>query len=123
GVFGAGHDEIELGFGTAVNGQVQHIFAVDITDAGSADRAHEGNARNGQGRGGGNHGEHVRVVFHVVLQDGDDHLGLVAVPIGEQRADRTVDQARRQGLVLGRAAFALEIAARNLAGGEVFFLV
>src|SRR6185437_3431657 len=50
-------------------------------------------------------------------------LRLVLVAIGKQRADRTVDQAADQRLVLGRPAFALEIAARDLAGGEVFFLV
>jgi hypothetical protein len=41
----------------------------------------------------------------------------------EQRADRPVDQARGQHLLLGRAAFALEEAARDLAGGKGLFLV
>jgi hypothetical protein len=55
-----------------------------------------------------------------MLQHGDDDLRLVLVAIGEQRADRPVDQARGQRLELGRAAFALEEAAGDLAGGEVF---
>jgi len=58
-----------------------------------------------------------------VLQHGDDDLSLVLVAIGKERADRTVDEARDQGLGFGRAAFALEVATRDLAGGEVLFLV
>ena len=123
GVLGAGHDEIELAVGATVDGEVEDVFAIDVADAGGADRAHEGDARNGQRGGGGDHGEDVRVVLHVVLENGDDDLRLVLVAIGEQRADRAVDEARGQRLVLGRTAFALEVAARDLAGGEVFFLV
>ena len=29
GVLGAGHDEVELGFGATVDGEVQHILAID----------------------------------------------------------------------------------------------
>ncbi|MNY37712.1 hypothetical protein D3C86_1722940 [compost metagenome] len=58
-----------------------------------------------------------------MLENGDDDLRLVLVAIGKQRADRAVDEARNQGFLLARTAFALEIAARDLAGGEVFFLV
>jgi hypothetical protein len=58
-----------------------------------------------------------------VLQHGDDDLGLVLEALDEQRADRTVDQAADEGFLLGRTAFTLEIAARDLAGGEGLFLV
>ena len=78
GVGGAGHDEIELAVGAAVDGEVEDVFAVDVADAGGADRAHEGDAGDGQGRGGGDHGEHVGIVLHVVLENGDDDLRLVA---------------------------------------------
>ena len=44
-------------------------------------------------------------------------------PDGEQRTDRAVDEARGQHLFLGRAAFALEEAAGDLAGGESLFLI
>ena len=54
---------------------------------------------------------------------GDDHLHLVLEAVREERANRTVDQARDQRLLLGRTAFALEIAARNLAGGIGLFLI
>src|SRR5262247_1768700 len=46
-----------------------------------------------------------------------DHLGVAAPALGEQRTDRSVDQARDQRLALGRTTFALEIAARDAARG------
>ncbi len=51
------------------------------------------------------------------------HQRFVAIAVGEQRTDRPVDQARDQGFAFGRRALALEIAARNLAGGVITFLV
>ncbi len=41
----------------------------------------------------------------------------------EERADRTVDETGDQGLLLGRASLALEIAAGDLARGESLFLI
>ena len=46
-----------------------------------------------------------------------DDLHLGAVALGEERADRAVGQARGEDGVLGRATFALDEAARDLAGG------
>ena len=63
------------------------------------------------------------IVLHVVAEHGGDDLDLVAEALGEQRADRPVDQAADQHLLLGRPAFALEEAAGDLAGGEGLFLV
>ena len=116
-VVGAGDDEIELGFGHLVERRVQHELVVDEADAGGADRAHERRAGNRQRGGGGNHRQNVGIVFHVMRQHGDDDLGLVAPAVGEQRTDRTVDQAGNQRLLLGRPAFALEVAAGNAARG------
>ena len=48
---------------------------------------------------------------------GRDDLHFVEEALGEQRADRAVDQARGQRLLLGRAAFALEEAAGDAARG------
>ena len=56
-------------------------------------------------------------------QHGADDLGLVAETRREQRPDRPVDEPRGQHLLLGGAAFALEEAAGDLAGGEGLFLV
>ena len=71
----------------------------------------------------GDHRHDIGIVFQVVGQDLRHHQGFVAIAVGEQRTDRAVDQARDQGLALGQAALALEIAARDLAGGVIAFLV
>ena len=123
GVLRTGDHQVQVRAGDLVDGRVQHQLAVDQADARGADRAHEGHARDGQGGRGGDHAQNVGVVFHVVLQHGDDDLGLVLEALDEQRADRTVDQAGNQGFLLGRTAFTLEVSTGNLAGGEGLFLV
>ena len=65
----------------------------------------------------------VGIVLEVVREHGGDDLGLAAEAFGEERADRAVDQARGQRLLLGRPALALEVAAGDLAGGEGLLLV
>ena len=92
-----------LEFGMSSICGIEHIFAVDEADARRPDRAHEGNAGNGQRRGGRDQGHDVGIVFQIVAENGDDHLRLVAIAVGEQRTDRAVDQARGQGLAFGRA--------------------
>ena len=44
------------------------------------------------------------IVLQIVLDDGDDDLGVVLVAVGEERADRPVDEAGDQRLLLARAA-------------------
>ena len=58
----------------------------------------------------------VGIVLEVVREHGHDDLGVVLVARDEERADRAVDEARGQRLLLGRAALALEVAARDAAG-------
>ena len=83
----------------------------------------ERQARQRQRRGGGDQADDVGIVLHVVRQHGDDDLRLVLEALDEQRPDRPVDQARGQRLLLGGAAFALEKAAGDLAGGVGLLLV
>ncbi|GJD74826.1 hypothetical protein CFIICLFH_3064 [Methylobacterium goesingense] len=123
GVLGAGDDEVE-GRGFEVGDQrVEAVLAVGVADAGGADRAHEGHARQGQGGGSRDHREDVGIVLEVMGQDGDDDLGVVAPALDEEGADRAVDEAGDQGLLLGRAALALEVPAGNAAGGVGTLLV
>jgi len=123
GVGGAGDDQVELGFDHFVERRVEHIFVVGEADAGRADRALEGGARNRQRRRGGDQREDIRIVFHVVRQRRHDHLGFIAPAVHEQRADRAVDQAGDQRLLFGRTTFALEIAAGNASRGIGLFLI
>ncbi|SCD23017.1 hypothetical protein BR141012304_10577 [Brucella inopinata] len=118
-----GNHQIELGFRHFIDIRVQDIFAIDITDARAADRPHERHARNGEGSRCRNHRQDVRVVFQIVLENGNDDLRVVLVAVNEKRADRTVDQARNEGFVFARTAFTLEIAAGNLAGCVGLFLI
>src|SRR3546814_7478996 len=87
------------------------IFAVEIADASGADRAHEGHARNGERSRRRDHCEDVGLIMAVIAQHLSDGVDLVIETFGEQRADRTVDQAADQSFLFGRAAFALEEAA------------
>ena len=123
GVLGAGHEQVEVGIRHLVQRRVQNQLAVDIADARAANRAHEGHTRDGQGGRGRDHADHVRVIFQIVLENGDDHLGLVLEALDEQGADRTVDQAGNQGFLLGRPTFTLEIAAGDAARGKGLFLI
>ena len=101
--------------------RIEHVFVVDEADAGAADRAHERRAGERQRGGGRHHGDDVGIVLQIVRQHGDDDLRVAAPAVGEQRTDRAIDQARGQRVFLGRAALALEIAARDAAGGVIFF--
>ncbi len=123
GVGGAGDDEVELGFDHFVQRRVEHVFVVDEADACGADRALERSAGQRQRRGGGDQGQNVGIVLHVVRQHGDDDLGFVAPALDEQRTDRAVDQTGNQRFLFRRPAFALEIAAGNAARGVGLFLV
>jgi hypothetical protein len=119
GVLGAGHDQIELGVLHLVDRRIEHVFVVAEADAGAADRAHERRAAERQRRRCRDHRDDVGIVLLIVRHHGDDHLRVAAPAIREQRTDRAVDQARRQRVLLGRAALALEVAAWNPAGRVV----
>ena len=123
GIARAGNDEIEVAARHLVDHRVEDVLAVDEADAGGADRAEERHARQRQRRRGRHHADDVGIVLHVVGQHGDDDLGLVLEALHEQRADRPVDEARGQRLLLARAAFAFEEAAGNLAGGVGLLLI
>ncbi|MNL02136.1 hypothetical protein D3C87_1226350 [compost metagenome] len=123
GVLRAGNNQIQNRFIHLIKMRVQNIFAVDIANARAADRAHERNARQCERSGCGNHRQNVRVIFEVVLNDRYDNLRVVLVAFRKQRADRAVDQAGNQRFLLRRTAFALEIAAGDLAGCVGLFLV
>ncbi len=119
----AGDDEVEDGFLHLLDRRVDLDLVLDEADARAADRTHEGHARQGKRRRGGDHRQDVGIVLHVVAEHGGDHLRVAAEIVGEQRADRPVDQTGRESLAIGQSAFALEVAARNAAGGERLLLI
>jgi hypothetical protein len=122
-VTGPGNDEVEIGRGHFVGRRIEPVFAIYIGDTTSGDRSKKWHAGKSQGRRRADHCRHVGIVLEVVAQHRTDDLGLVAVPLDEQRSNGTVDQPRGQHLLLRRASLALEEAAWDLAGGETFLLI
>ncbi|CUS44386.1 hypothetical protein MGWOODY_Smn1356 [hydrothermal vent metagenome] len=118
-----GDDQVEIAFLALLERRVQDVLAIDIADAGRADRAHERHAGDGEGGGGGDHREDVRLVLAVIAQHLGDDVDLVVEAFREQRADRAVDQAAGQRLLFGGAALTLEEAAGDAARSREFFLV
>ena len=96
---------------------------VDAADAQRAQRAVPGNVADGQGGGGADDGEDVGIVFAVGAQEDALHLDFVEPAFGEKRADGAVGQAAGEDFLFGGAAFALEIAAGEFAGGGGLFAV
>ena len=117
------YDELELRLGHLVELRIEHEFIVDEADARCADRTHEGSAGERERSGSRHHRNDVGIVFEIVREHVDGDLRIAAPAVGEQRTDRTVDQARDQRVAFRRTAFALEVAARDAARSVVFFLV
>src|SRR6185503_20431506 len=69
------------------------------------------------------HADDVGIVLLVVREHRGDHLRLAIEALREERADRPVDQPRREDFLLRGAPLALEEPAGNLAGGEGLLLV
>ena len=121
GVLRAGDDKIEIAFFHLVDRGIENVLAVAEADAGAADRAHERRAGQRQRRGRSDHGDDVRIVLLIVRQHGYGDLGVAAPAVGEQWANRAVDQARGQRVLFSRTALALEVTAGNSAGRIIFF--
>ncbi len=120
---GTGHDQLQLRFLQLAGSRVEDVLAVPVADLGGADRAHERGAGQGQGGGGADQGRDVTVDFRIQRHHRGDDLDFVLVVFRKQRADRAIDQARDQGFLLGRAAFALEEATGDAAAGVELLLV
>ena len=119
-----GNDHVQArGFLLLVSRVQQVAGAFVERNAGSADRAIERNAGDGQGSRGTDHRSDVRIGLLAGGNDGADNLHFVHEAFWEQRTDRTVDQSGSQGFFLGRTAFALEETARDLTGSVSLFLV
>ena len=121
--FGARDDEVERRGRELGLRRIQHVLAVDVTDARGADRTVERNARQHERRRRADHRRNVGIDFRIDRQHGRDDLHLVVEAFREERPDRPVDEARGQRFLLGRTTFAAEEAAGDLAGRERLLLV
>ena len=117
GRLGACHHEVELGLGQLSRARVEHVFAIDVGHTSGTDRAVERNARDRQRGAGSDHGGDVGRHLRVERQHVNHELHFVVETLGEQGADRAVDQARGERLEFAGLGFTLEEAAGDLAGG------
>ncbi len=116
-VGGAGDDDLhaarlvllERGVGDVVSGLV-------ASDADAGDVLLERDVADGERRARGDDGERVAVEARIGRQHGRDDLDVIPEAVRKKRTNRAVDLARAEHGVLGRAAFPLDVAARNLAG-------
>src|SRR5690606_4005454 len=122
--FGAGHHHVQFrAFQLRISGVEQIALFIVVAHTRGTDGTLEGQTGNGQRGGSADHGGDVRIDVLVRGQHRADDLDLVHETLGEERTDRTVDEAGGKRFLLGGAALALEEATRDLAGGVGFFLV
>ena len=96
GVLRAGDHEVEGRQRLLFLGGVQNELAINVANARRTDRTHEGNAGERERCRRGNKCGNVGIVFEIVGHDRGNDLRFQTEAIGEQRADRAVDQARDQ---------------------------
>jgi hypothetical protein len=123
GTFGTGHDQIQFAGLQFGGGRVEHILAIDVTDARGAHRAVKGRPDRARA---------AEAPISAGMSESTSGLADITVattctslkkPSGKQRANRTIDQATDQRF-LGRVVrLALQEAAGNAAGGIGLFLV
>src|SRR3546814_10541689 len=75
---------------------IKQIFAILVTNARAADRAHERHARNGKRSRSGDHRHDIGFRLTIVGKNLRDHIDFVIETFWEQRADGTVDPAAGQ---------------------------
>ena len=90
---------------------------VRLKVANTGDRPHERNLRRVDGKRRSEQRDYVGVVLLVGGDYVDEDLNLVLESIGEQRPDGAIDDSGLEDLGVVRAAFTLDEAAWNLAGG------
>ena len=121
-VGGAGHDHIQLALGQLVIGGVEDIaLRLVETHPGAGDRAVERAAGDRQRGGSADHGGDIRIHLLVRRHDRTDHLNLVHEPVGKERADGAINQARSERFFLAGPALALEKSAGDPAHRVGFF--
>ena len=116
---GAAELEVEVGVvALLVGGVHDELMGVAVAaNAHARERALEGHAAHGEGRGGSHYADRVNRVDLVGHERRRHDLDLVAEAGREGRAQRAVDHAGREGGLLGRARLALEVAAGDAAHG------
>ncbi len=117
-----GDDEVHVGDLDRLDRGVEHpvrrsVLTRHAADTNAGDRSSERDARDVQRERRRDEREDVGLVLLVGGDDVNEDLDFVLEALGEERADRAVDDAAREDLLVARASFTLDEAARDLAGG------
>jgi len=115
--------DMHLALGALLFRGIDDDLAIDQADMDAGDRAIPRDVRDRDGNRGAEHGGDFR---GIVLVDRHDHIAdgaVIAQVFREERADRTVNDARGQDGLLGRTAFALDEAAGEFADAVHFFFI
>jgi hypothetical protein len=116
-------DQVQRGREHLLDGRVCHELAVDQPDPRGRDRPVPRDVGDGERGAGAVHHRDVGLVLLVGREQDADDLDLVQEALGEERAAGAVAQARREDLLLGRPALALEVAAGEAARRVVLLAV
>jgi hypothetical protein len=115
---GASNHEVEVALGDLVVGRVKDKLAIERTpDAHGPDRTVERKIRKRERRGSAYHTDGVKRCVLVGDEYGPNDLYLVVIVLRKQGPQGPVSKPRGQDRTLRRPSFALDKAARDLAGG------
>ena len=121
-VLGAGHHQVEAAVIHLLRRGVDHELAVHKADGGAGDGAAPRNVADVQRGRRGDERQRLHQVLAVGTERRDDDLDFVAHALGEERAQRAIDQTRDQDGLFAGPAFAPEETAGNAPGRvEAFF--
>ena len=113
-----GDDDVHAAGFVLRQGGVDDVLSVFVaTDAHGGDVLVERDVGHRECRTGAAYGEHVGIEFSIDREHRRHDHDVVAEAFLKERPDRTIHLTRAQRTVLGGTAFALDVAARDLARG------
>ena len=113
---GPGHHQIQGRILQLRGGRIHDQLAVHVSDASRPDRSFERDARQRQRSRGADQRRNIGVDFRIDRHHVQDHLHFVVEAVGEQRANRPINQARGQHLFFRRTPLTFEEAAWDAPG-------
>ena len=119
----AGHAQVKRAVGHLAISWIDLQLARHQADARARDRTVPGDIGYHQRGAGGDDAEHIDMVFLIMRKRYQDDLDIVSHILWEERAQRTVDDARRQNRALRWSAFAAEETARHATSGVHFLFI
>ena len=117
GLFGAGHDQIQIAVVQLVPSGEGDELAIDASHADGPHGRRDRERRNEQRRRHAIHRHHVAVVLAVAGKHNALTLDLLTEPLWKQGANGPVDEPRGEGVLHRRTTFPLDETAWKLAGG------